>query len=175
MGAQSAVWVMRSGATAANLTVRVTEAMEIREVMTESVVTAAADAAVRKVAEIMRERNVGSVVLVDGEGEAVAFITDRDLAISVLADGHGGDASAADHASSPVVTGSPAMDLKEATDLMAGHGIRRLPIVEDGRLTGIVTLDDLAVRIGDVDVAASITAQVTRAALPTFYFHDRGG
>jgi CBS domain-containing protein len=123
----------------------------------------------------MRERNVGSVVLVDGEGEAVAFITDRDLAVSVLADGHGGDAVASDHASSPVVTGSPGMDVTDATELMAGHGIRRLPIVDGGRLTGIVTLDDLAVRIGDVDVAASITAQVTRAALPTFYFHDRGG
>ncbi|MEA2227242.1 MAG: hypothetical protein QOF04_872 [Solirubrobacteraceae bacterium] len=149
--------------------------MEIREVMTESVVTAAADAPVRRVAEIMRERNVGSVVLVDDAGEAVAYITDRDLAVSVLADGHGGDATASDHASSPVVTGSPAMQVEEATQLMAAHGIRRLPIVEDGRLTGIVTLDDLAVRIGDVGVAASITAQVTRAALPDFYFHDRGG
>ncbi|MEA2289642.1 MAG: hypothetical protein QOD55_1639 [Solirubrobacteraceae bacterium] len=149
--------------------------MEIREVMTESVVTSAADAPVRRVAEIMRERNVGSVVLVDGAGEAVGFITDRDLAVSVLADGHGGDATASDHASAPVVTGAPGMDIDEATRLMASHGIRRLPIVEDGRLTGIVTLDDLAVRIGDVDVAAGITAQVTRAALPGFYFHDRGG
>jgi CBS domain-containing protein len=163
------------GATAANLTVSLREAMEIREVMTESVVTAPADVPVRRIAEIMRERNVGSVVLCDPDGEAIAFITDRDLAVSVLADGHGGEATASDHASSPVVTGRPGMDLEEATQLMVSHGIRRLPIVEDGRLTGIVTLDDLAARIGDPDVAASITAQVTRAALPDFYFHDRGG
>ena len=149
--------------------------MEIREVMTESVVTAAPDVPVRQVAEIMRERNVGSVVLIGGDGEAVGFITDRDLAVSVLADGHGGDAAAADHASSPVVTATPGMAVDEATQLMVSHGIRRLPIVDDGRLTGIVTLDDLAVRIGDLDLAASITAQVTRAALPNFYFHDRGG
>jgi CBS domain-containing protein len=149
--------------------------MQIREVMTESIVTAPADATVRRIAEIMRERNVGSVVLLDEDGAATAFITDRDLAVSVLADGHGGDATAADHASSPVVTGSPGMDIEEATRVMVEHGIRRLPIVDDGKLTGIVTLDDLAVRIGDVDVAANITAQVTRAALPGFYFHDRGG
>ena len=149
--------------------------MEIREVMTESVVTAAADTAVRRVAEIMRERNVGSVVLLGADGEAVGFITDRDLAVSVLADGHGGDATAADHASSPVVTAAPEMDVEEATELMVGHGIRRLPIIDGDRLTGIVTLDDLAARIGDPALAASITAQVTRAALPTFYFHDRGG
>ena len=148
--------------------------MEIREVMTESLVTAAPDVPVRQVAEIMRERNVGSVVLVDGDGDAVGFITDRDLAVSVLADGHGGDAAAADHASSPVVTAAPGTQVEEATQLMVNHGIRRLPIVDDGQLTGIVTLDDLAVRIGDLDLAASITAQVTRAALPTFYFHDRG-
>jgi CBS domain-containing protein len=175
MRPRHASWVGEGGATAANLTVTYSGAMEIREVMTESVVTAPADTAVRRVAEIMRERNVGSVVLLDGDGEAVGFITDRDLAVSVLADGHGGDASAADHASSPVVTARPGMDVEEATQLMVTHGIRRLPIVEDDRLTGIVTLDDLAARIGDVTLAANITAQVTRAALPTFYFHDRGG
>jgi CBS domain-containing protein len=149
--------------------------MEIREVMTESVVTASTDAPIRQVAEIMRERNVGSVVLLDADGEPAAFITDRDLAVSVLADGHGGDAIAADHASSPIVTGEPGMDVEDATRLMVNNGIRRLPILADGKLTGIVTLDDLAARIGDATLAASITAQVTRAALPNFYFHDRGG
>ena len=58
----------------------------------------------RQVAELMRERNVGSVVLVDGDALPVGFITDRDLAVSVMADGHAGDAPAGDHASSPVVT-----------------------------------------------------------------------
>ena len=149
--------------------------MEIREVMTGSVVTAPADAPVRQVAEVMREHNVGSVVLVDADGDAVALITDRDLAVSVLADGHDGGAAAVDHASSPVVTAAPAMDVEEATQLMVSHGIRRLPVLDDGRLTGIVTLDDLAMRIGDLDLVANITAQVTRAALPNFYFHDRGG
>ena len=148
--------------------------MEIREVMTESVVTAPPEAPVRQVAELMRERNVGSVVLVDDSGLPVGFITDRDLAVSVLADGHG-DAPASGHASSPVVTGAPEMDVTEATKLMVDNGVRRLPIVDGDKLTGIVTLDDLAVRIGDLEIAASITAQVTRAALPGFYFFDRGG
>jgi CBS domain-containing protein len=149
--------------------------MRIREVMTESVVTAPADATVRRIAEIMRERNVGSVVLLDDAGEATAFITDRDLAVSVLADGHSGDATAADHAAAPVVTAEPGTDVEDAAQLMVANGIRRLPILDDGKLTGIVTLDDLAARIGDPDLAANITAQVTRAALPNFYFHDRGG
>ena len=48
-------------------------------------------------------------------------------------------------------------------------------LCRNGRLIGIVTLDDLAVRTGDLALARRITAEITRAALPGFYFHDRGG
>lgn len=149
--------------------------MRISEVMTESVVTAPPDCPVRAVAELMRERNVGSVVLVDGDGGAVGFITDRDLAVSVLADGRDAEEPAEGHATSPVVTGTPGMGVEEAAELMISHGIRRLPVLDGERLIGIVTLDDMAVRTGDLELAQRITAEITRAALPGFYFHDRGG
>jgi CBS domain-containing protein len=129
---------------------------------------------VRRVAEMMRERNVGSVVLLGDDGEAVAFITDRDLAVSVLADGHTGDANAADHASSPVVTAEPGTDVEDAAQLMVANGIRRLPIVDEGNLTGIVTLDDLASRTGDAELASQLSSRVTRAVMPDFFFHERG-
>ena len=93
----------------------------------------------------------------------------------MLADGHGGDATAPTTRPSPVVTGAPGMDVEEATQLMVSHGIRRLPVVDDGRLTGIVTLDDLAARIGDPALAASITAAGHARRAADFYFHDRGG
>lgn len=147
----------------------------IREVMRESVVTAPPECSVQQVAEMMRERNVGSVVLVDGEGRPVGILTDRDLCISVLADGRGGSDLAGDHASTPVVTGEPGLDVEQAAELMIQHGIRRLPILDGDRLTGIVTLADLAVRAGDVALAAEMTSRITRAALPDFYFHQRGG
>jgi CBS domain-containing protein len=149
--------------------------VRIRDVMTESVVTAAPDATVREVAETMRERNVGSVVVVDVEGRAVGFLTDRDLAVSVVAEGRDGSESASDFASSPVVTAGPDMDVTEAADLMVEHGIRRLPVLAGGELIGIVTLDDLAVRTGDAELAMNLASAVTRAAMPDFYFHNRGG
>ena len=149
--------------------------MQIREVMTESVVTAPPDSAVRHVAELMRERNVGSVVLVDGEGRPVGFVTDRDLAVSVLADGRDGGDPAEAHANTPVVTGKPDMDVGEAADLMVANGIRRLPIIDGERIVGILTLDDLAVRTGDLGIAQAITSEITRAQMPDFYFFDRGG
>jgi CBS domain-containing protein len=149
--------------------------VQIREVMTESVVTAPPTATVREVAELMRERHVGSVVLVDDGGNAEAIVTDRDLAVGVLADGRDPSDRAADHASAPVVTGTPEMDVSAAAELMVAHAIRRLPVLDGARLTGIVTLDDLVVRTGDVELTHRLTTDITRAALPDFYFHDRGG
>ncbi len=150
-------------------------AVEIRDVMTEGVVTAQPSATVRQVAELMRERNVGSVVLLDDEGALAGFVTDRDLALGALTDGRDAGDPVSAHSSSPVVSAQPRMDVEEAAELMVRHGIRRLPILDDGRLTGIITLDDIAVRTGDLELAHHMTAQITRAALPGFYFHDRGG
>ncbi len=148
--------------------------MLIREVMTSTVVTAAPDSPVRDVAELMRERNVGSVVLVE-DGAPVGFVTDRDLAIGVLADGRDASDPASAHASSPVVTAAPDMDVREAGALMVTNRIRRLPIVDGDRMVGILTLDDLVVRTGDPGLTQELTSDVTRAALPDFYFFDRGG
>src|SRR4051794_38266811 len=75
--------------------------MLIRDVMTQTVVTAAPERTVREIAELMRERNVGSVVLVQDD-RPVGFVTDRDLALSVVADGRDFGDHASDHASSPV-------------------------------------------------------------------------
>jgi CBS domain-containing protein len=145
----------------------------IRDVMTESVVTAAPERTVREIAELMRERNVGSVVLVDGTGP-VGFVTDRDLALSVIADGRDFGDHVTDHASSPVITAEASMDVEEAGELMVRHAIRRLVVVDGGRLTGIVTLDDLASRTGDAELASQLSSRVTRAVMPDFFFHERG-
>ena len=143
--------------------------------MTEGVVTAAPSASVRHVAELMRERNVGSVVLVEEDGSLAAFVTDRDLALGALTDGRDPGDPVAAHASSPVITAEPRMNVEQAAELMVRHGIRRLPVLDGGRLTGIVTLDDLAVRTGDLEMAQHITSQVAKAALPDYFFHQRGG
>jgi CBS domain-containing protein len=148
--------------------------MLLREIMTESVVTASPRTPIRQIAELMRDRNVGSVVLEDGD-RPVGIITDRDLTIGVLA-GSGEPGDPAERcATCPVVTGAEDMELEEAAALMVTHRIRRLPVVDAERLVGIVTLDDIAVRTGNLEVAQQMTADVARAAFPDFYFHQRGG
>jgi len=142
--------------------------------MTPGVVTAGLDADVLAVAQLMRDNRVGSVVVCDPEGAPAAMVTDRDLAVRVLADERPAGERIREHASRPLVTGEPEMDLEEAAALMVQHRIRRLPIVEDERLVGIVTLDDIAVRTGDLEVAQQMTAEVIEGALPGFFFHERG-
>jgi predicted transcriptional regulator len=66
------------------------------------------------------------------------------------------------------------MDLDEAAALMVQHRVRRLPVVRDEELVGIVTLDDIAVRSGNLEVAQKMTQDVIEGALPQFYFHERG-
>ncbi len=148
--------------------------MRIAEVMTQGVVTAESGDTLRRVGELMRDRNVGSVVVCDN-GRPVGVITDRDLALAVVADQVDAAEGAGDHASRPLVTGEVEMDIEEAVALMIQHRIRRLPVTEGEALVGIVTIDDLAVRAGDLHQAQQITAEVARAALPEFYFHQRGG
>lgn len=142
--------------------------------MTHQVVTAPPDATLADVGGLMRDRNVGSVVIADA-GRPVAMITDRDVALAVAGGGAPVSDPAISHASRPIVCGDLGMDLEEAAALMVQNRIRRLPLMDGDGLAGIVTLHDLAVRAGDLQLAEQMTAEVARAALPEFFFHQRGG
>lgn len=148
--------------------------MRISEVMTHQVVTADVGTSLAEVAALMRDRNVGSVVICDG-GRPVGVLTDRDIALAVVADGVGADVPAGEQASRPLVTGDAGMELEEVAQLMIENHIRRLPLLNGDALVGIVTIDDVAVRAGDLNIAQRMTAEVAKQALPEFFFHQRGG
>jgi CBS domain-containing protein len=142
--------------------------------MTAAVVTAAADASAVDVARLMRDHRVGSVVVVDRVGGPVAMVTDRDLTLRVFAAGASPHSPVIEHASQPLIAGDPEMDLEEAAALMVQHRVRRLAVVAEEALVGIVSLDDIAVRSGNLEVARKMTQDVIEGALPQFYFHERG-
>jgi CBS domain-containing protein len=148
--------------------------VQLSEIMTAGVVTATPDASAVSVARRMRDSRVGSVVIVDPAGAPVAMVTDRDLAVRVFAEGLDPQAPVGEHASRPLICGEPEMELDEAAALMVQHRVRRLPVVKGDSLAGIVTLDDIAVRTGNLDIAQRMTAEVIEGALPQFYFHERG-
>lgn len=142
--------------------------------MTPNVVTAGPGATALEVAQLMRDHSVGSVVIVDSAKAPQAMLTDRDLTLRFLADEVAPGEAAAEHASRPLIAGEPGMSLEEAAALMVHNRVRRLPVVEGGELAGIVTLDDIAVRTGNLAVAHQMTQDVIQGALPQFYFHERG-
>ena len=143
--------------------------------MTDDVVTADGEASLGDVAGLMRDRGVGSIVVCES-GRPVALITDRDIALAVAAEGVGANEAVKSHATHPIVTGHSEMTVEEAAAEMVQNRIRRLPLVDgEGILAGIVTLDDLAVKTGDLEMAQHLTSQVARAALPEYFFHQRGG
>jgi CBS domain-containing protein len=148
--------------------------VRLSEIMTAGVVTAAPETSAVEVARLMRDHRVGSVVVVDPAGTPVAMVTDRDLALRVFAEGVSAEAPVGDHASRPLVCGEPEMELEEAAALMVQHRVRRLPVLAGDSLVGIVTLDDIAVRSGNLEVAQKMTQDVIEGALPQFYFHERG-
>lgn len=150
-------------------------AVQLQEIMTHGVVTAPADSSAAEVARLMRDHNVGSVVIVEPDGLPIAMVTDRDLATRVMAADGDPDEAVGDRSTRPLISGDPEMELPEAAALMVQHRVRRLPVVDGGELLGIVTLDDIAVRTGDLEVAQKMTQEVIEGALPQFFFHERGG
>ena len=116
----------------------------IQEAMTPNPTTVEPKTTVQEAARSMKSEDVGSLPIVDGD-KLVGVITDRDLAIRVVAEGRGTDTTVGEIASKDVVTVDPQQSIDDATRLMAEHQVRRLPVVEeDGRLVGILAQADVA-------------------------------
>jgi CBS domain-containing protein len=136
--------------------------MKLRELMTTQVSTVAPSATVVEAARIMRDINVGSVPVCEDRTTVTGVITDRDIVLHVVAAGKDPHSVAVrDVMSRDVITGSPDMDAHEAADLMAKHQIRRLPVVENGRLVGIVAIGDLATVKIHVDEAGNALSEIS--------------
>lgn len=119
--------------------------MAVGRICTRDVDTAGASESVAEVARRLRERGVGSLIVVDREARPMGIVTDRDLVTRVLAVGRDPNATTA----ADVMTAAPAMVLEGTTieDALARMRVgrlRRLPVVDGrGRLVGLVTLDDI--------------------------------
>ncbi|MCI1944542.1 CBS domain-containing protein [Clostridium luticellarii] len=118
--------------------------MKVKDIMTKSVVSLKAGDTIERAAEIMQQNNVGSVPVCDGD-RIIGIITDRDIAVRSAVKGESYNSrTVRDVMSSNPVTGSPDMDIRDASRIMSERQIRRLPVVEDECLVGIVSLGDLA-------------------------------
>ena len=121
--------------------------MKVKDIMSKSVVTVGADASAEAAARLMRDRNVGSLVVIE-KGMPVGIVTERDLITKALAENKKpSDVILRNIMSAPLITIDAEKSVSEAIELMKEKGVRRLPVLEGGRqLVGIVTVREPFVR-----------------------------
>jgi CBS domain-containing protein len=118
--------------------------MLVKEVMNRNVKTVRPEDTVKDAAKIMNEHRIGSLVVVSGTGEVVGILTERDILADVVATGKSADEVKISDIMTPnIVTITPDKTLEEAADVMTENKIKKLPVVHEGRLVGIITATDL--------------------------------
>ena len=119
----------------------------VRDAMTEDPRSIGPSASVVEAAQLMRDEHIGSLPITDGD-TLLGMITDRDITTRVVADAADlATTSVEDVYSQDLVSVEPDKDLEEALGLMARHQVRRLPVVQDGRLVGIIAQADIALTL----------------------------
>lgn len=117
--------------------------MQLQDIMSRHVATIDSNETIAYAARSMRDLDVGSLVVTDN-GEVAGIITDRDIVIRCLSQCEDPvHCVVTDHMTSPVTTGDPTMDIVDAARMMREMQIKRLPVVTDGRLGGMISFSDL--------------------------------
>ena len=118
----------------------------VRDAMTEDPHSIGASASVVEAARLMREGHIGSLPVTEDE-QLVGMITDRDITTRVVAESAAPETTSVGEVySRDLISVEPDHDLEEALELMARHQVRRLPVVENGRLVGVVAQADIALK-----------------------------
>ncbi|WP_285730485.1 CBS domain-containing protein [Nocardiopsis sp. ATB16-24] len=130
----------------------------IDEVMSSPVRTVSPDTSLHEAAEIMRDADVGDVV-VTRDNRIMGILTDRDIVVRCVAEG--GDPrehTAEEVCSSEVATIPPQSGIRDAVDMMRTNALRRLPVVDGDRVVGMVTMGDLAQAIDDKSALSDVSS-----------------
>ncbi|MDQ4018519.1 MAG: CBS domain-containing protein [Actinomycetota bacterium] len=133
----------------------------IRDVMTPNPTTCPPSATVTDAARAMASEDVGPIPVAEGD-RLVGMVTDRDLVVRVLAEGRDANSTTLQEImASDLVTVEPGTQLEEALQLMSDNQVRRLPVVEGGRLVGIVAQADVA-RAADEEQVGEVVQDISQ-------------
>ena len=121
--------------------------MNIRDVMTPNPTTVSPNDSIQSAARVMRDEDTGVVPVVDN-GKPVGVITDRDIVVRAVAEDRELNRPVRDIVTTELVAVHPDMSVQEATELMSEHQVRRLPVIDNNRLVGIVSIGGIAVKEG---------------------------
>jgi CBS domain-containing protein len=140
--------------------------MQVKEIMTKDVATLNAKDSVERAAQLMKQYNVGAIP-VCSEEKVIGIITDRDIALRSVAQGENGRNQTVREvmSSNPVVINSQT-DIHDAARIMSERQIRRLPVVENNSIVGIVSLGDIAVENNLQDDAEKALSNISEPSTP---------
>jgi CBS domain-containing protein len=136
--------------------------MKVQDVMTRDPRSVSPDASAREAATIMRDEDIGIVPVVEGS-RLIGVVTDRDLALRLVADGRDGNTTVREVMSSrKIATCRPDEDLDRVMDTMAREQVRRIPIVDErGSLVGIVAQADVVRKARDDSKAEQTVERIS--------------
>lgn len=138
--------------------------MKLQEVMTTETFSCKPDDSIQEIAKAMKEHGIGSLPIVDDD-KVIGIVTDRDIVLEAIAENKT-DVTAKDIMTDNPITGTPDMDIEDASIRMAEYQIRRLPIVENEKLIGYVAIGDLAVKDETDEEAGDALSEISEESKP---------
>lgn len=135
--------------------------MKAKEIMTSDIVSVCEDTTIKEAARKMRDEDIGSVPVEDNN-QLVGIVTDRDIVLKTIAeDVNVENAKCKDIMTKDVVTATPDMNVKDVADLMSHNQVKRIPVVEDKNVVGIISLKDLSQAGTYEDEAGEVLNDIT--------------
>lgn len=140
--------------------------MKVKDIMTKSVAYINPESTVTEAAQLMQKHNVGSIPVCDQSG-LIGMVTDRDIVVRNVAHGRDPQSTPVKNVmTSQVTSATPDMDLSQVSDIMSKNQIRRIPVVENKMLVGIVALGDLAADQRFETEASDSLSDISRPSKP---------
>ncbi|MBE3568599.1 MAG: CBS domain-containing protein [Bacillales bacterium] len=137
--------------------------MKVRDIMSSNIESCSSQDSLQTVASKMKQLNIGALPVVEN-GQVTGMITDRDVTIRAVADDNA-NKNVGQVMTHNVVSVSPDASVEEAAQLMAQHQVRRLPVVENGQIVGMVALGDLSVSERSNEKAGEALSQISQQNL----------
>jgi len=131
---------------------------QVKDLMAEPV-TVPADTTLTEAARLMRDADIGDVIVANEQGRPNGLVTDRDIVVRGIAEGHvPDDTTVGDICTRDLATVGPDDAVERAVELMREYAVRRLPVVDGDQLVGVISLGDLAIERDESSALADISA-----------------
>lgn len=137
----------------------------VNEIMTKDVVSVSSQQTIQEVAQLMKQHNIGVLPVIDN-GQLQGIVTDRDITIRSTADGTGPNTPVSQCMTTGVTVANSNMDIHEVANIMAEQQIRRLPVVDNNQVVGMVAIGDLAEQDIYENEAGEALASISTPAKP---------